>query len=338
MKLLQAVVEVEDPATGTIRLRRDVATVDEMSLDTRSTITVRVGPARHERRVPARPRVAGDRLLRPVRRVDRAGAPGRPDGRGHRSPPGRRGGRHLARSAPRAVPRLRSPARATIATARAAATTSSAAAGTVGWEAIVTADRTQFERLAVAGVSFPADYPERRFALPTARTGSGGAAERGRQAPEIDLAAAPADPGVSRLHAMLERRSDGAIVVRDLGSTNGTMVNDDPVPIAPQSDPARRRRSRPRRRVDHDHGARAEGLEIVARERRPEHDRDETGASRSGADRRGRTARTGRACEPSQSRRSSTPRRRSEDWSRASSSSTRRSGDTARSAASSGSR
>lgn len=44
MKLLQAVVEVDDPSTGTIRLRRDVAIVDEMSLDTRSTITVRVGP------------------------------------------------------------------------------------------------------------------------------------------------------------------------------------------------------------------------------------------------------------------------------------------------------
>jgi hypothetical protein len=44
MRLLQAVVQVEDAATGTIRLRRDVATVDEMSLDTRSTITVRVGP------------------------------------------------------------------------------------------------------------------------------------------------------------------------------------------------------------------------------------------------------------------------------------------------------
>jgi hypothetical protein len=44
MKLLQAVVEVDDPATGTIRLRRDVATVDEMSLDTRSTVTVRVRP------------------------------------------------------------------------------------------------------------------------------------------------------------------------------------------------------------------------------------------------------------------------------------------------------
>jgi hypothetical protein len=45
MKLLQAVVEVDDAATGTVRLRRDVAVVDEMSLDTRSTTTVRVGTA-----------------------------------------------------------------------------------------------------------------------------------------------------------------------------------------------------------------------------------------------------------------------------------------------------
>jgi von Willebrand factor type A C-terminal domain/von Willebrand factor type A domain len=44
MKLLQTVVDVEDPATGTVRLRGDVAIVDEMTLDTRSTITVRVGP------------------------------------------------------------------------------------------------------------------------------------------------------------------------------------------------------------------------------------------------------------------------------------------------------
>jgi hypothetical protein len=43
MKLLNAVVEIDDPATGTVRLRHDVTAVDEMSLDTRSTITARVG-------------------------------------------------------------------------------------------------------------------------------------------------------------------------------------------------------------------------------------------------------------------------------------------------------
>jgi hypothetical protein len=44
MKLLAAVVDVEDPATGTVRLRNEIADVDEMALDTRSTRTVRVGP------------------------------------------------------------------------------------------------------------------------------------------------------------------------------------------------------------------------------------------------------------------------------------------------------
>jgi VWA domain-containing protein len=44
MKLLQGVVEVDDAATGTVRLRRDVAVSDEMALDTRSTKTVRIQP------------------------------------------------------------------------------------------------------------------------------------------------------------------------------------------------------------------------------------------------------------------------------------------------------
>ncbi|GAA0498508.1 VWA domain-containing protein [Paractinoplanes deccanensis] len=42
-ELLASVVEIEDAATGTVRLRRKVAAADEMALDTRSTKTVRVG-------------------------------------------------------------------------------------------------------------------------------------------------------------------------------------------------------------------------------------------------------------------------------------------------------
>jgi hypothetical protein len=41
-KLLRTVVDVEDPATGTVRLRRGVAKEDEMALETRSTKTKRV--------------------------------------------------------------------------------------------------------------------------------------------------------------------------------------------------------------------------------------------------------------------------------------------------------
>jgi hypothetical protein len=42
MRLLHAVVDVDDAATGTVRLKREVADADEMALDTRSTKTVRV--------------------------------------------------------------------------------------------------------------------------------------------------------------------------------------------------------------------------------------------------------------------------------------------------------
>jgi hypothetical protein len=44
-KLLAKVVDVDDAATGTVRLKSRVADADEMALDTRSTKTVRVTPA-----------------------------------------------------------------------------------------------------------------------------------------------------------------------------------------------------------------------------------------------------------------------------------------------------
>lgn len=43
VRLLQKVVDVEDPQTGTVRLRKEVADADAMALDVRSTRTVRVG-------------------------------------------------------------------------------------------------------------------------------------------------------------------------------------------------------------------------------------------------------------------------------------------------------
>jgi FHA domain len=105
------------------------------------------------------------------------------------------------------------------------------------WEAVATADRGQFDRLATAGVSFPEGYGERRFPLREGENRIGRSrGHAGEEAPEIDLAIAPADPGISRLHAALERRADGTCVLRDLGSTNGTALNDDPAPVAPNSD------------------------------------------------------------------------------------------------------
>jgi hypothetical protein len=55
VKLLQKVVEVDDAATGTVRLKRGVAAVDEMALDTRSTRTVRVTAKPADPAAPAAP-------------------------------------------------------------------------------------------------------------------------------------------------------------------------------------------------------------------------------------------------------------------------------------------
>jgi hypothetical protein len=105
------------------------------------------------------------------------------------------------------------------------------------WEAVVTADRGQFERLGATDVTFPDSYGERRFALREGENRIGRSrGHPGEEAPEIDLAAPPLDPGISRLHAALERRADGACVLRDLGSTNGTALNDEPAPVAPDTD------------------------------------------------------------------------------------------------------
>ena len=109
--------------------------------------------------------------------------------------------------------------------------------GPEGWAVRVVADRDYFELVTeregpdAGAVTFPADAPVREVRL------SGDAVRIGRaQAPaagplEIDLSGPPADPGVSRLHAVLRRRPDGGWVVLDPGSTNGTTINDDDEPI-----------------------------------------------------------------------------------------------------------
>jgi pSer/pThr/pTyr-binding forkhead associated (FHA) protein len=63
------------------------------------------------------------------------------------------------------------------------------------------------------------------------RTGGRSAAD----APEIDLAGPPADPGVSALHAVLMALPPDRWVVMDAGSTNGTTLNYDEDPLTPDT-------------------------------------------------------------------------------------------------------
>jgi hypothetical protein len=99
------------------------------------------------------------------------------------------------------------------------------------WTAVVGADRAYYERVqAVTGpegsaVTFPSYYAERRFQLVGNQMRIGRRSVSRGLAPEIDLTGPPADPGISRLHAVLISTPDGNWAVLDPGSANGTLVN-----------------------------------------------------------------------------------------------------------------
>jgi len=105
------------------------------------------------------------------------------------------------------------------------------------WSAVVTADRAYFDRVVAAigpdatELSFPAYCPERRFPLSGAEVRVGRRSVSRGIHPEIDLTGPPADPGVSRLHALLIAGPDGTWSVVDPGSENGTLLNGNEIPV-----------------------------------------------------------------------------------------------------------
>lgn len=111
------------------------------------------------------------------------------------------------------------------------------AASTGEWIAIANADRAYYDAVVAEGeidpnaYPFPPYCPDRQFELKgdTVRIGRSG--KRGTV--DIDLTGPPTDPGVSHLHAVLQRRPDGGWQVVDLESMNGTVLNDDTAPIPP---------------------------------------------------------------------------------------------------------
>lgn len=99
----------------------------------------------------------------------------------------------------------------------------------VVWTAVVAADRDFYDRVVAHGgpdtVDFPEYFPERRITLRTNSTLIGRCNRDQGVAPEIDLGIHPVDRGVSTQHAVLRLRA-GRLTVTDLGSTNGTSLND----------------------------------------------------------------------------------------------------------------
>ena len=109
-----------------------------------------------------------------------------------------------------------------------------------GWFAVVWADRTYYESVLAQGdpdetLQFPKNCPKREIALNGDKIQIGRRSRSRGLKPGIDLAGPPEDPGVSHQHAELVARSDGGWAVRDLGSTNGTTINDSDDPIDPQT-------------------------------------------------------------------------------------------------------
>lgn len=99
------------------------------------------------------------------------------------------------------------------------------------WTAVVTADRAYYDAVQAAGgpdaadIAFPVYCPQRRFRLAGREVRIGRHSRSSGIDPEIDLSVPPADPGVSRLHAVLLRAEDGTWSVVDPGSANGTLLN-----------------------------------------------------------------------------------------------------------------
>lgn len=99
----------------------------------------------------------------------------------------------------------------------------------VRWTAVVNADREFYQRVIARGgpdtVEFPPFFAERRIALQRDTTLIGRHNYDQGVHPEIDLGIHPVDRGVSSQHAVLRIRDSGPTVT-DLGSTNGTSLND----------------------------------------------------------------------------------------------------------------
>lgn len=108
------------------------------------------------------------------------------------------------------------------------------------WVATISADPAHYARMQaqkgpdLERVDFPGYYPDRRIPLqgPTILIGKRSVSQGVH--PDIDLSIAPADIAVSRSHAILHING-ATLTVTDLGSTNGTCLNDSPNPIPPKT-------------------------------------------------------------------------------------------------------
>ncbi|MBM7439107.1 FHA domain-containing protein [Streptomyces sp. HB132] len=111
--------------------------------------------------------------------------------------------------------------------------------GPGGWTAVIAPDRDYFLAMMqrsgpeATGLNLPAYSPEQRLPLTGSQITIGRRRHSTGEAPDIDLAVPPEDPGVSHQHAVLVQQPDGSWAVVDQNSTNGTTLNGAEDPIQP---------------------------------------------------------------------------------------------------------
>jgi hypothetical protein len=108
-----------------------------------------------------------------------------------------------------------------------------------GWRVVAAADPAYHQRMQemavpdAPAITFPAYCPERRFPLRTTQLLIGRRRPSRGIEPDIDLTGPPEDAAVSHSHALLVASGEGGWTVVDLGSANGTYLNDSTEPIEP---------------------------------------------------------------------------------------------------------
>jgi hypothetical protein len=101
------------------------------------------------------------------------------------------------------------------------------------WSIEVFADADYFARLGGHGFDFPSDRGRVTHEFDRDHVDIGRRSASRNTNPDLDLSGTLADPGVSHVQAMIARDGEGRFSITDLGSTNGTTINDDPDPIPP---------------------------------------------------------------------------------------------------------
>jgi len=104
-----------------------------------------------------------------------------------------------------------------------------ASARPLAWELVIEADRAYHARFAAGTMGFPADHMPHCLPLDAAELRIGRSDPASNGAEPSQICGAAADPALSRRHAVLRRRDDGTYVIEDVGSTNGTEVNGQPI-------------------------------------------------------------------------------------------------------------